>query len=37
MSIRFNKSQDVDFSEYTILASGNSQGNEAVELGKTMI
>ena len=34
MSIRFNKSQDADFSEYTILASANSQGNEAVELGK---
>ena len=34
MSIRFNKSQDTDFSEYTILVSANSQGNEAVELGK---
>ena len=34
MSIRFNKSQESDFSEYTILVSANSQNNEAVELGK---
>ena len=34
MSIRFNKSQDADFSEYTILVSDNSQNNEAIELGK---
>ena len=34
MSIRFNKSQDADFSEYTILVSDNAQNNEAIELGK---
>ena len=34
MSIRFNKSQESDFSEYTILVSANAQNNEAVELGK---
>ena len=33
MSIRFNRSQDADFSTYTILVSSNSLYNDAVELG----